>query len=66
MAKLFEENELVVLDFYASWCPPCVQLKPVLIKETEAAKNFILGAVDVDKETNLSLSTKFGVKVIVI
>lgn len=45
--KLFEQSELVAVDFYAEWCPPCKMLKPVLIRETEAAKNFMLACVNV-------------------
>ena len=45
----------VLVDFYASWCPPCHYLGPVL---AEMAKNyegrFLLAKVDVDAEPSLS------------
>ncbi|MET9224662.1 thioredoxin domain-containing protein [Lentzea sp. NPDC003310] len=47
--------KLVVLDFGATWCPPCRQLKPV-IERLAAQYNgrFLLGEVDVDVSRDLS------------
>ena len=42
-----------LLDFYADWCPPCQQMKPVfeeLEKEFEGKVNF--RKIDVDKEVD--------------
>jgi putative thioredoxin len=47
----------VLVDFHATWCPPCHFLGPVL---AEMAKNyqgrFLLAKVDVDAEPALSKS----------
>ncbi len=49
----------VLVDFYASWCPPCHYLGPVL---AEMAKHyqgrFLLAKVDVDAEPSLSQTYK--------
>ena len=49
----------VLVDFYATWCPPCQYLGPLL---AEMAKNyqgrFLLAKVDVDSEPSLSQTYK--------
>jgi putative thioredoxin len=49
----------VLVDFYATWCPPCQYLGPVL---SEMAKNykgqFLFAKVDVDAEPSLSQAYK--------
>ncbi|MDO4715079.1 MAG: thioredoxin family protein [Bacteroidales bacterium] len=45
----------VVIDFYATWCPPCKQLKPILESVAQAyAGRVAVYKVDVDKETDLA------------
>lgn len=50
-----------MLDFYAEWCPPCKMLKPVLVRDTEAAKNYMLACINVDEEGNSDILSKFNV-----
>ena len=50
----------VLVDFWASWCGPCVALKPVLEKiTTEYEGKFILAKASTDD--NMSSAEKFGV-----
>ncbi|GGN04073.1 hypothetical protein GCM10011609_49070 [Lentzea pudingi] len=47
-------TKLVVLDFGATWCPPCRQLKPVIEKlAAEYGGRFLLGEVDADISRDL-------------
>ena len=49
------KTKLVVLDFGASWCPPCRQLKPVIEKlAAEYNGRILVGMVDVDVSRDLS------------
>ena len=51
----------VVVDFWATWCAPCLQLAPILDKLTaEFAGKFILAKVDTDKQPDLAAA--FGVQ----
>ena len=45
----------LVIDFWASWCEPCKQLKPVLLKiAAEYAGKFLLATVDIDAQAAIA------------
>ncbi|ALG09676.1 thioredoxin family protein [Kibdelosporangium phytohabitans] len=48
------KTKLVILDFGATWCPPCRQLKPVIEKLAgQYGGRFLLGEVDADTSRDL-------------
>jgi thioredoxin-like negative regulator of GroEL len=57
-------NVLIVCDFYAVWCPPCLRIAPTLHKWAlnEYKTNVIFMKIDVDK--NSDLSNLFSVSVL--
>jgi len=59
--ETLQNNEVVLVDFYADWCGPCQALAPTLDK---LAKEFdgkaIIAKVNVDK--NRELSQEYGVR----
>lgn len=57
--KVINENEIVLIDFFATWCSPCQMLGPVLEELDKENMNCQICKVDVDKEKELS--QKFGV-----
>ena len=54
------ESELPVLvDFNATWCPPCQALHPILEEIADEGGDFKIVAVDIDDEKELAI--KYGV-----
>lgn len=54
-------NRPMLVDFSATWCPPCRQLKPIF----EALKEEYKGKIDfvtIDVDEQPSLSTTYGVQ----
>lgn len=47
------KGELVLVDFYATWCGPCSMLAPI-IEEVEQETNIKVIKVDVDELPNLA------------
>jgi thioredoxin 1 len=50
------ESELPVLvDFNATWCPPCQALHPILEEIADEGGDFKIVAVDIDDEKELAM-----------
>ena len=48
------KDKLVILDFGATWCPPCQEMKPVIERlADEYGGKFLLGEVDADESKQL-------------
>lgn len=59
--ELIQSNKPVLVDFFATWCGPCQQLTPELIKTKEAiGDNASIIKIDVDK--NQSLAQQYQIK----
>jgi thioredoxin 1 len=49
--EVLEATEPVLVDFWASWCPPCRAMNPVI---EALARDFKVCKVDVDKNQELA------------
>lgn len=62
LQKVVKDNsdkcKLVIVDFYADWCPPCKMLGPVL-EGLDYSENVLVVKINVDD--NSSLSEDFNV-----
>lgn len=66
LKKAENENKLIFLDAYASWCGPCKMLKKRTFTDMEAGEyfntNFINVAFDMEKGAGPELARKYGVR----
>lgn len=57
--EVLESSLPVLVDFNATWCPPCQALHPILEEIAEEGGDFKIVAVDIDDESELA--EKYGV-----
>ena len=51
-------NEMVLIDFWASWCGPCRQFAPVFEKAAEAHPEIVFGKVDTEAQRELAAAAR--------
>ena len=60
-AALLQEDKLLVVDFYATWCGPCKKLSPTLDEVSEEfAGQVNIVKVDVDESEDLAMD--YGIR----
>jgi thioredoxin len=53
-------NRVIIIDFWAEWCAPCMSFAPVFERlQKEYSKDFIFAKVNVD--TNPNLAQQYGI-----
>ncbi len=53
--EVLKSDKTVLVDFWASWCAPCMMLSPVIAEiAEECGDNVAVGKVNVDEEQELS------------
>jgi len=53
------DNDIVLVDFWATWCQPCVRFAPVFDKMSEKHADATFAKLDIDE--NQELASQLGV-----
>ena len=53
-AETIENNELVLLDFWAEWCGPCKAYGPVYERVSEEFPDVVFGKIDTEEQQALA------------
>lgn len=52
-AQIIENNEIVILDFWAEWCGPCKAYGPVFERVSEQYPDVVFGKINTEEEPEL-------------
>ena len=60
--NILKENKIVLTDFWATWCSPCISLAPILEQLSDELKDkgVVIAKHNIDEEPNLPV--KFSVR----
>lgn len=58
--EVVTSNDIVLLDFWATWCPPCRAFGPVFEEASEKHPEAYFGKVDVDQQQEIAAQAQIS------
>ena len=58
--ETLENNEIVIIDFWASWCGPCIQFAPIFEQASEDFPDVTFAKVNTEEQQ--ALAGQFGIQ----
>lgn len=59
-SSTIENNDIVLVDFWAAWCGPCRMFAPVFEKASEEHPDIVFGKVDTEAEQSLAAQAQIS------
>ncbi|MGC5075701.1 thioredoxin [Agrococcus sp. DT81.2] len=54
LSQTIEQNEIVLLDFWAAWCGPCRMFGPVFEQASQTHEDIAFGKIDTEDQQELA------------
>ena len=54
-SNVLKSSNVVLVDFFATWCGPCQMIAPILQELSEENNDFDIVKIDIDQERDLAL-----------
>jgi len=58
--ETLDNNEIVIIDFWADWCGPCIQFAPVFEKASEEFPDVIFAKVNTEEQQ--AIAAQYGIQ----
>lgn len=58
--QTLDDNEIVLIDFWAEWCGPCKQFAPIYEQVSENHSDVVFGKVDTETEQELAAAANIS------